>query len=387
MSPDAHATAARRACKHCLRRSWLLAELSGPLEYYARDRGRLLELLALEDGELLAAAAGRRKSELQTGYRRFAGRDSGEREDEQTICRHDQDYPSALSGPAAPHLLHLSGAARTLATLAKRPLVTIVGSRRASDYGWEMARSLARGLAASGVTVVAALSDGIAIAAHSGALEAGGGSLAVMTGGLDVSCPARRLALYERVKRHGCAVSELPRDVHGRRWGQLASERILAELAALTVVVEAEDTASQLAPARIAQALGRPVAAIPGRITSPLSRGTHALLIEGSSLVRGPQDVLDLLYRIGALRPDVPAGPMLGGETRPAVGLPPRLKATLERVGAGCDTPNRLTRAGEEASQVLLALSELELMGLLVRGDGGRYLPRDALGDVRDRAR
>jgi DNA processing protein len=380
MSPPTHAIAAGRACKRCLRRSWLLAELSGPLEYYARDRARLLELLALEDGELLAAAAGRRKSELHAGYRRFASHHSSQREHEQTICRHDPDYPSALSGRAAPHMLHLSGAAGGLATLAARPLVTIAGSRRASDYGWEMARSLARGLAASGVTVVAALSDGIAIAAHSGALEAGGASLAVMTGGLDVSCPARRRTLYERVKRQGCAVSELPRDVHGRRWGQLASERILVELAALTVLVEAEDTAGQLAPARIARTLGRPVAAIPGRVTSPLSRGTHALLIEGASLVRCPQDVLDLLHQIRAFGPNAPATPMLGGEAQRAVGLPPRLKATLERVGAGCDTPDRLTRAGEEASQVLLALSELELMGLLVRGEGGRYVPRDALG-------
>jgi DNA processing protein len=362
----------------CLRRSWLLAELSGPLEYCARDRGRLLELMELADDELLAAVAGRRTSELMLSYQRFDARASPSRRDVQTICSH-HDYPAALNGPAAPHMLHLAGGAGRLSRLTAQPVVAIVGARTASDYGWEMARSLARGLAASGLTVTASLSDGIAIAAHAGALDAGGASIAVMGGGLDVACPARRRTLYERVKRHGCAVSELPPDCHGRRWGQLASERILVELGVLMVVVEAEYTPEDLAAARIAVARGRPVAAIPGRVTSPLSRGTHALLLEGASLVRGPQDVLELLYRIEASRPDLPKKLTLATEAQPPLGLAPNLKAMLERVGAGFDTPDRLTRAGVNSAQALLALSELELMGLLARGDGGRYVPCNPL--------
>jgi DNA processing protein len=122
---------------------------------------------------------------------------------------------------------------------------------------------------------------------------------------------------------------------------------------------------------------GRSVAAVPGRVTSAASQGTHALLIAGAHLVRDASDVLDLLYRTGA-KDEVrgSAGPCPG---RSQINLDARLTATLERVGAGHDTPEQLTGAGEDPEQVLLALSELELLGLLARGDGGRYVPRDPI--------
>jgi DNA processing protein len=221
------------------------------------------------------------------------------------------------------------------------------------------------------VTVCSGLVDGIAVAAQAGALEVDGGTVAVMGGGLDVACPAKRRSLYERVRRLGCAVAELPCGWPARRWGQLASGRILAELAQLIVVVESEDSPLELADARMAQELGRTVAAIPGRVTSPASRGTHALLISGAHLVRGPQDVLDLLYAIGA--------PRLARASVAQSELEPTLRSMLEEVGAGMDTPDKLA-GWRDAGEVLLRLSELELMGMLTRGDGGRYLPRDPLG-------
>ncbi|MGO9319695.1 MAG: DNA-processing protein DprA [Solirubrobacteraceae bacterium] len=367
------------ACAACLRRSWLLSALSGPLDCCARDRARLLELLALADCDLLAAVAGRRAPELRTAYERF---DAGELQRDpqvQAICRHRRGYPHALGGPAAPHMLAVAGGASRLAKLAAAPVVAILGSRAPSDYGREMARSLARGLAASGVTVAAGLADGIAAAAHAGALDAGAGSVAVLGGGLGVSCPPRRRSLYERIRRAGCAVSELPLDCAGRRWGQLASERIVVGLGLLSVVVEAEQTPADLAAAGIARALGRTVAAIPGRVTSPLSRGAHALLMDGASLVRGPRDVLELLCPIGAASANVRAPLPAAGEVDPRAGLRPALKAVLERVGAGYDTPDKLARAGVDSRHVLPALGELELTGLVIRGDGGRYLPRDPL--------
>ncbi len=371
------------ACHSCVRRGWLLSELSGPLDYCARDRTALLELLGFGDDELLKAVAGRRASELRAGYERFdpaqlpCGLFAG------TTCRHRNGFPPALSGPASPHMLDVAagGAAGAdrLAKLTAAPVVAIVGSTSASDYGMEMARSLARGLSASGITVTAGLSDGIAVAAHAGALDAGGASVAVLGGGLDVACPARRRSLYERISRRGCAVAELPRDCRGRRWGQLAGERIVAELAALTVLVEAEPTPGALAPARIAQKLGRTLAAIPGRLTSPLSRGPHMMLMDGASLVRGPGDVLELLYPLHGRRAEAPQCPPRRTENARLVHLSPDLTSLLERVGSGCDTPDRLTRAGADPAEVLLGLSELELMGVLARGDGGRYVLRDPL--------
>ena len=379
MSTDRRNHAATRACVSCVRRRWLLSALSGPLDYCARDRGRLLALLALADRELLQAVAGRRARELKLRYDQFDAAELRRDPDVEAICHHHCGYPHALNGPAAPRLLDVAGGAGRLAKLSRAPVVAILGSRAASDYGIEMARSLARGLAASGVTVTAGLTDGIAAAAHVGALDVGGGTIAVIGGGLGASCPPRRRSLRERVTRAGCAVSELPWDCPERLWGQLASERIVVELATLVVLVEAEHTSRDLAATRFARARGRAIAAIPGRVTSPLSRGTHALLMDGASLVRGPQDVLELLYRIGALHQDELASPEPPTGRDPHAALEPRLKATLERVGTGCDTPDKLAHTETDSAEVLLALSELELLGLLTRGDGGRYVLRHPL--------
>jgi DNA processing protein len=381
--PGAIPTAARAltpsACADCLRRSWLLAQVSAGLDYRWRDAERLIELLTLENEELLQALGGRRRSELKERDAEVDLRGLVPTGLCESVCRHDPRYPNALSGNGAPRMLNVAGGVERLRELTRMPVVAIVGSRRASDYGMEMAKSLARGLAASGVTVTSGLSDGIAFAAHAGALEVSGKTLAVMPGGLDVACPAKRRSLYERVKRSGCAVAELPNDCPPRRWGQLASKRIIAGLSEVTLVVEADERTDELASARIARELGKTLAAVPGRVTSPLSRGTHALLIDGASLVRGPEDVLELLCKLG-----MPVTSEPRQADAKAATLEPRLRRTLERVGAGEDTPDELTDQEQDAGEVLLALSELEVMGLLTRGDGGRYVPREPLRGLAD---
>jgi DNA processing protein len=267
-------------------------------------------------------------------------------------------------------MLYVVGGRERLARLMAGPVVAIVGSERPTDYGMEMALSLARGLTAARVTVLSAFANGIAAAAHTGALELDGPTVTVMAGGVDVVEPAGRRGLYERVIASGCAIAEPPCGTARRRWDANARARTVAALAAVTIVVEADDNRWDLRIARIAQALGRTVAAIPGRLTSPASRGTNALLAEGAPLVRGAADVLDLLYGLGVSRLDAPSLPAQ---------LHPHLRTTLERVGAGQDTPGKLTRAGDDPGATLLALAELELMGLLGRGDGGRYVPRQSL--------
>jgi DNA processing protein len=296
--------------------------------------------------------------------------------DIQTLHRHAPDYPLALAqSPDAPATLHLVGGRQRLARFLAEPVVAIVGSERASDYGMEIARSLARGLAAARVTVTSAFANGIAAAAHAGALELAGPTVTVMAGGVDVVEPAGRRGLYERVIAHGCALSAAPCGFKQGRWGALTQARTVAALAAVTVVVEADDKPWELRIARIARALGRTVAAIPGRVTSPASRGANALLAQGAPLVRGTSDVLDLLHGVspGALgtAPSLPSS------------LRADLRVTLERVGDGADTPGKLIPAHEDPGRTLLALAELELMGLLGRGDGGRYIPRQSLAGDR----
>ncbi len=372
------------ACPECLRHSWLLAQLSPRLGYHARDHSRLLALLALEDDQLIQAIGGRHRRELRGRYARFKPEWVRSSPGVERICRHRQGYPRGLAQAheRAPWMLHVAaGAAGRLGALSTTPTVAIVGSRRATDYGIEIARSLARGLSASGVSVAGSLSDGIAVAAQEGTLEAGGNTLTVLDGGLDVACPARRRALHERLLESGCVVAELPCGYKPRDWCRPARERIVVGLAQLTIFVEADEDPLELQGARVARALGRTVAAVPGRVTSPASRGTHALLLDGASLVRGAEDALELLY--GGKQPRAPRGPrgprQSPGAAVSTAALQPRLRTTLEQVGAGRDTPAKLSAASADAGETLLALTELELMGLLTRGDGGRYVPRQSL--------
>jgi DNA processing protein len=285
----------------------------------------------------------------------------------ETIHRADPDYPERLAQLGRPPAaLHVAGGAGRLRELLEAGAVAIVGTRRPSDYGMETARGLARELAASGVTVIGAMADGIAAAAHMGALEARGArTVTVMPGGLDICLPASRRALYERVRTQGCAVSELPCGARPHRFSELTRRRIVAGMADLVIVVEAEERASALREARTAQELGRTVAAVPGRVSSPVSRGPHALLAEGARLVRDAQDALDALYGVGARRAPEDELP-----------LEPLERRVLEEVGVGRDTLGKLAATGVEAQSAIVALAELELVGAVVRGDGGRYLPR-----------
>jgi DNA processing protein len=356
----------RSPCQQCAPRGWLLEQLGGRLDYRARDGARLRKLLELSDRDLIRAVAGRHGEELMGRYaaldpqqlnRLSAGVEA--------VCRHAPHYPDILrEAPEAPRTLYVAGGADRLHELLGEPTVAILGTRHATDYGMETARGLARGLAVSGVTVLSALAEGISAAAHMGALEVDGPTVTVMPGGLDVCYPAARRSLYTRVREAGCAISELPCGSTPRRWCHTARTRVLVAAAQMAIVVEAEDRPAALEPARLAHAMGRTVAAVPGRVSSPVSRGPHALLAAGAHLVTGPQDALDALYGAGTRR-------------APATRTPaePRLRAVLEQVGAGRDTLAKLTMTGAQAQDTLVALADLELAGALVRGDGGRYLP------------
>jgi DNA processing protein len=368
-----------RACAKCLRRSWLLAELSAVLDRNCRASGRLFELLALEDMELIAALGGRRRSELRRRHRRFQVRELGSIDGVRTICCHHEAYPSALRDPTAPRLLHVRGGLARLGKLTRGPLVTILGTTRASDYGMRMTRRLARELSASGVTIVAEWTAGIALAALDGALAVSGATISISGDGLGVPPAKGRADTYARLGPFSCTVSELPCHARGRMWGVAAGARIAAALGAVTVIVEAEDRERDLRGASIARELGRPVAALPGQLDSRHSTGAHVLLREGARLVRDAADVLDLMYGVDRLPPapqppsDEPSGSAPGGLAR-------ELREVLEQVIAGLDTPGKLVAGGRggDPGALLHALSQLELLGLLGRGAGGRYVVRQA---------
>ncbi len=361
-----------KACARCERRRRLLGSLSVRLDYRARDPERFWRLLELTDSDLIDAIGGHRREELHRAYAASSAGTSDAGASAESMCRHSRTYPSSLRSCAlAPHALAIRGGSQRLAGMLRETVVAIVGTRRATDYGMEMARGLARGLAAAGVTVASGLSEGIATAVHAGALEAGKATLTVLASGLDRPAPASCRALCNQILEGGCAISEAPADLPSHYWGVLARARTLALLAELTIVVEADECLSELACAHVAQALGRPVAAVPGRLTSPASRGTNLLLMGGAHLIRQPQDALDLLYGAGVREALDPAPEH---ESEPETEVEPRLRAVLDRVGAGEDTLAKLAGHTSGTDGLMLALVELELRGLLLRGDGGRYV-------------
>jgi len=349
----------------------LLGAISPALDFCARDRLRLLDALSLTDAELIGALGGSRRGQLRAEYESFGSLEDAVRNPAiESVCRHERRYPEPLSCEGAPAMLSVFGSVERLATLTRGTAVAIVGARTASDYGIEMARSLAQGLASCGVTVVSTFEEGIAAGAQRGALDAGGASVAVLGHGLDVRPWATLGGLRERIAVAGCAISELPDHLNARLWGEVAARRIVVALATLVVVVEATDTPDDLFAPALALKGGTAVAAIPGRVTSPLSAGPHALLIAGASLARGVQDVLDLLCEIeGGESRRVPGAGM-------ADGLDARRREVLDRVGAGWDTAERLVSHASDPAGTLATLSELEVLGLLARGDGGRYVRR-----------
>lgn len=358
------------ACDACLRRTWLVAEMVDHIDR-ARERfGSLDSLLALDDEQLTAALAGRDSGRIRTaraGFRPDRARDTARHAGLGFACRHESRYPRALLDmPDPPAVLHVAGDPRRARELWSAPAVALVGARRASPYGLEVARSLGRGLAAAGVTVVSGMALGIDCAAHEGALEAGGASLAVLGGGADVPYPASKRGVHRRLIARGAVLSELPAGVRPRRWCFPARNRLIAALTTVTVVVEAAERSGALITARMARELGRDVAAVPGPVNSPRSAGANALLFDGAHLVRDPRDVLELLFGAGG----APATP----EGRSPSGLDDHLRDVLERVASGQDTATALARTPAELGDALVALSELELTGWLRRGGDGRYV-------------
>jgi DNA processing protein len=371
------------ACADCLRRSWLLGELSAVLDCNSRADGRLFALLALEDEELISALGGRRRAELERRHDELADPKPASADGVATVCRHDARYPRGLLHPGAPRLLHVAGGLERLRTLTAQPLAAFIGCTRPTDYGLELARELGRGLGASGVTVAAGRGGGIARAALAGATEVQAPTLAVAGDGLGVAATRSRSTPGGLLGRRGCTIAELPHGVRGRRWGANAAERTVASLGDVTIVVEAEESPRTLAAARLAAGLGRTLVACPGRVSSRASSGSHLLIREGATLVRGAADVLDVLYGIDSRAAPqaqrTPAREASGrGWQEPAVPptrLPAKLRAVLEQVGAGVDTPGKLTAGSADPGELLQALGELESLGLLRRGDGGRYMP------------
>jgi DNA processing protein len=257
---------------------------------------------------------------------------------------HDPPAGLFLRGPAPVELL-------------RRPAVAVVGARACSPYGAQAARSCARELAGAGLVVLSGLARGVDGEAHRGALEADGVTVAVLGCGIDRDYPASHRELARRVVERGLVVSEYAPGVEPAPWRFPARNRIIAGLAAATVVVEARESSGALITADLALEEGREVFAVPGEITSALSAGTNALLRLGATPLTSPADVLESFG--------------LAPEAKQAARLGAAATAVLDRLQAAAASADELARATKlDAGAVAIALTELELAGLASHGEG-----------------
>ena len=203
----------------------------------------------------------------------------------------DERYPALLGAIPTPPRLEVLGSLEPGDALA----VAIVGSRRPTPYGVETAEALAAELSARGVTIVSGFARGIDTAAHRGALQGGGRTLAVLGNGIDVVYPPENRDLAQAIQRQGAVISQFPRGTVPLPYNFPTRNRTIAGLALGVVVVEAGEKSGALITAALAADLGRDVFAVPGRVTSEVSRGPHGLLRDGAILVRDWADVVQEL--------------------------------------------------------------------------------------------
>ncbi|MEE3260065.1 MAG: DNA-processing protein DprA [Candidatus Latescibacterota bacterium] len=275
----------------------------------------------------------------------------------------DADYPELLRHiPAPPPLLFALGPDDLAG-----PTVAIVGPRKTSEYGLQVAGELAHGLALRGICIVSGLAYGIDGAAHEAALKADGRTIAVLGCGADVPYPRAHTGFYRQIRERGAIVSEFAWGAQPDRGSFPRRNRIISGLSLGIIAVEAPQKSGSLITVHHAVDQNREVFAVPGDVRSGLSAGCHQLLREGAKLVEGVDDVVEELTHW------VPPAP---GEA-PAPELPPedeRVYALLSR------EPRHIDELAQDSTlppQTLLdALLRLELEGLVDQLAGKRFLRR-----------
>jgi DNA processing protein len=282
-----------------------------------------------------------------------------------TLRPGDRPYPGLLATIAGrPPELRVRGDLRGEVRRA-----AVVGTRDPDEYGLDMARRIAAGLARAGVSVVSGGALGIDGAAHRGALEAGGHTVVVLGTGVDVPYPAQHRGLFAEVlAKGGALVSELPDGTPGLKHNFPARNRIISGLSEVIVVVQARAKSGALITAARARSQGRPVLAVPGDAREPLSDGPHALLRAGARLVASAADVLAEmgLAEVQAQRP-LPELSCEGSALLSALSKTPRHAG--EVAGA----------ARLPIGEALAGLLALELQGLCEQRPGHYFLRREGI--------
>jgi DNA processing protein len=338
-------------------------------------------------GAAAAAALARREPEIEERLR-SARAWLGAAPRRQVFTLGDPGYPAALlSTEDPPLMLFVEGRAELLSA----PALAVVGSRHPTPQGAANAREFASHLSAEGWVIVSGLAQGIDGAAHEGALEGRGGTVAVIGTGPDIAYPRQHAALARRIAEAGALVSEFAPGTPPLAENFPLRNRIIAGLGRGTLVVEAALQSGSLITARLAAEAGREVFAIPGSIHSPQSRGCHALIRQGAKLVESGADILEELRPSGGAPDDRPASPASPAGRRPRAARPRDADAStppedadasqgggadglLEALGHDPVTLDALgARTGLPAGLLGARLLELELSGEVARLPGGLF--------------
>lgn len=334
---------------------------------------------------LAGSAPERTITDVVRASERWARRREGARSDDlreradhcgaRVVVRDDAEWPTAVDalGRGAPFALWVRGV-ESVPALFQRS-VAIVGARSSTSYGDHIASTMAAHAADHGWSVVSGGAYGIDAAAHRGALAAGGRTLAVMAGGVDRLYPAGNGDLLTRVLDQGAIVSEVPPGWAPHRSRFLTRNRLIA-CATATVVVEAAGRSGALSTANRAAELARPVAAVPGPVTSATSAGCHRLIRDGMAvLVTGGADVLELAGPIELREGDAidgGAGHSEGSNRAMPEFAAPADRAVFDALGHRAKAVDGLaTTAGLTLAEVRAALGRLELAGAVHRDGRG----------------
>lgn len=285
-------------------------------------------------------------------------------------------YPLLLANlPDAPTSLLVRGDPNILSL----PQLAIVGSRNPTQAGYDIARQFASQLVRAGLAITSGLAIGIDTAAHRGALEGGGSTIAVCGTGLDIDYPRANAGLSEEIASGGALVSEFPLGTPASQSNFPRRNRIISGLSLGTLVVEAAVRSGSLITARLAGEQGREVFAIPGSIRNPLARGCHKLIRDGAQLVETPDDILAELGPLAAAF--LPTTPVSAKTAESTALLAPALdkgyEILLDALGfepASVDV--LIARTGLKADEVASMLLILELEARIDACPGGLYVRR-----------
>jgi len=326
--------------------------------------------LAHRVAERIRAGAGQQDAE-----REFA---AAEKLGCQLIPFGSSDYPALLKQIADPPLvLYVRGDASLLA----RHSVAIVGTRRPSAYGSSVAHRLASDLAQRQLVIVSGMARGVDSAAHRGALEVNGKTVAVLGCGVDIIYPRDNKRLAENILASGAFVSEFPLGTSPQPENFPIRNRIISGLTLGVVIVEAAEYSGSLITARLASEQDREVYAVPGNITSPQSFGPNLLIKQGAKLVDNWMDVVEEFPASirAQLIPAASASPVSGeAETRslfePALGGDQKAVYEVLRPDKATFVDEVFSQAGLSQPRVLAALLELEMGGFIRQLPGKNFV-------------